>query len=303
MFIITALMTIPVGIAGIFIWPGTPAKPNMLFLTETELALAKSRLQHDKKDVTDDLHQRTRLELLRSIFTNWKIYVLTFWSILFWNAGGTSSGGYLLFIKSLKRYDKVKVNQLGTTAPALGIAYVLFINFASDLFLGRAGALSLAQGLNFVSMVILAVWKVPESAKWVAFNLQYFSVAMSSVLYSWVNTICRDDTQERSIILVIVNLIAQSSTAWTSVLVFKTVEAPRFLKGWTFCGVCAFLCIAWTVLVIRPLSAKIERSLDQRQEGRASSEEQSVESASFKGEGVKTGGTATVTAVAKGSVL
>jgi hypothetical protein len=302
MYIITALMTIPVGIAGIFIWPGTPAKPNMLFLTQEELALAKSRLQNDKKDITEDLHQKTRVQLLRSIFTDWKVYVLAFWSILFWNAGGTSSGGYLLFIKSLKRYDKVKINQLGTTAPALGIAYVLFINFASDLFLGRTGALALAQGLNFIGMVILAVWKVPESAKWVAFNLQYFSVAMSSVLYSWINTICRGNTQERSIILVVVNLIAQSSTAWTSILVFKTVEAPRFLKGWTFCGVCAFLCIAWTILVIRPLSAKVERELQLRREGDASPEEQSLDSASLEGNGSKTGGTATVTTVAKGTV-
>jgi len=263
MFIITALMTIPVGIAGFFIWPGTPARPNLRFLSHEELALAKARLEVDKNDVTEDLHQ-TRTQVLRSIFTDWKIYVLTFWSILFWNAGGTGSGGYLLWLKSLKRYNSVKVNQLGTTAPALGIGYVLFINFASDLFLGRTGALSLAQGMNFIGMVILAVWKVPESAKWVAFNLQYFSVAMSSVLYSWVNTICRGNTQERSIILVIVNLVAQSSTAWTSILVFKTVEAPRYLKGWTFCGVCAFSCILFTVAVVRPLSERNERNLALR---------------------------------------
>lgn len=266
MFIITALMTIPVGISGFFIWPGTPARPNLRFLTHEELTLAKFRLETDKNDVTEDKHQ-TNIQLLRSIFTDWKIYVLTFWSCLFWNAGGTSSGGYLLWLKSLKRYDSVKVNELGTTAPALGIGYVLFINFASDLFLGRTGALSLAQGMNFIGMVILAIWRVPESAKWVAFNLQYFSVAMSSVLYSWVNTICRGNTQERSIILVIVNLVAQSSTAWTSVLVFKTVEAPRFLKGWTFAGTCAFACIAFTVAVIRPLSQRVERELEARSFG------------------------------------
>jgi hypothetical protein len=263
MFIITALMTIPVGISGFFIWPGTPARPNLRFLSHEELALAKARLEVDKNDVTEDQHQ-TLTQVLRSIFTDWKIYVLTFWSILFWNAGGTSSGGYLLWLKSLKRYNSVKVNQLGTTAPALGIGYVLFINFASDLFLGRTGALSLAQCMNFIGMVILAVWKVPESAKWVAFNLQYFSVAMSSVLYSWVNTICRGNTQERSIILVIVNLVAQSSTAWTSILVFKTVEAPRYLKGWTFCAVCAFACVLFTVGVIRPLSERNEKKLSVR---------------------------------------
>jgi hypothetical protein len=273
MFIITALMTIPIGVAGIFIWPGTPAKPNLLFLTKEELALAKSRLEVDKYDTSQDLKQ-SRVQLFRTIFTSWKVYVLAFWSVLFWNAGGTSSGGYLLWIKSLKRYNASKINQLGTTAPALGIFYVLFINFSADLFLGRAGALSLAQGMNLISMIILAVWQVPESAKWVAFNLQYFSVAMSSVLYSWINTICRDDTQTRSIVLVVVNLVAQSTTAWTSILVFKTREAPRFLKGWTFAGTSAFLCILFTLVVVKPLADKHERKL---QAGRETESEGSIE--------------------------
>jgi hypothetical protein len=277
MFIITALMTIPVGVAGIFIWPGTPAKPNLLILTQAELDLAKSRLEVDKNDLTEDL-KKTHWQTLRSVFTDWKIYVLGFWTILFWNAGGTSSGGYLLWLKSLRRYNAAKVNQLGTTAPALGIAYVLFINFSADLFLGRAGALSLAQGLNLIGMIILAVWKVPESAKWVAFNLQYFSVAMSSVLYSWVNTICRDDTHTRSIVLVVINLVAQSTTAWTSILVFKTSEAPRFLKGWTFCGVCAFTCILFTWTVVKPLANKHERRLgSELANGRPSESDESPE--------------------------
>lgn len=112
---------------------------------------------------------------------------------------------------------------------------------------------------------------------------------MSSVLYSWVNTICRGNTQERSIILVIVNLVAQSSTAWTSVLVFKTVEAPRFVKGWTFCGVCAFLCIVFTVFVIRPLSARVERELALR-DGSADSEVSSFgEHVDSKAGGAKVG--------------
>ena len=43
-------MTIPVAIAGVFIWPGTPAKPNKLFLSDAELALAIHRLKAIKAD-------------------------------------------------------------------------------------------------------------------------------------------------------------------------------------------------------------------------------------------------------------
>ena len=257
MFIITALMTIPVGVAGIFIWPGTPARPNLLILTQAELEQAKRRLAVYKTDISTK-PQKTRVQLIRHIFSDWKIYVLTIWAILFWNAGATSTGGYLLWLKSLKRFSSVKVNQLGSTAPAMGIFYVLFINFSSDLFLGRTGAIAFAHAMNTTAMIILAVWNVPESAKWVAFNLYYFQVAMSSVLYGWANDIMRHDIQERAVVLTFMNLVAQSTTAWTPLLVFKTVEAPRFLKGWTFTGVSSFLTVIFTWAVVRTLYLREE---------------------------------------------
>jgi hypothetical protein len=262
MFIISALMTIPVAIAGVFVWPGTPAKPNKLFLTDADLSLAIKRLKEVKADTDEEVKQKTRIELLKHILTDWKVYVLTFWAILFWNAGSSSYGGYLLWLKSLNRYSTPKINQLGTTAPALGILYVLFVNFSSDLLWGPSGAIAFAHTWNFIAMVILAIWNVPESAKWFAFNSTYTQVAMSSVLYGWANDILRHDTAERSVVLVFMNLVAQSTTAWTGVLVFKTVEAPRFLKGWTFCAVCSFLLIVFTYAVVGPLARREERKYE-----------------------------------------
>ncbi|CAI4244167.1 ADQ_G0000840.mRNA.1.CDS.1 [Saccharomyces cerevisiae] len=62
-----------------------------------------------------------------------------------------------------------------------------------------------------------------------------------SCLYSWQNDICRRDAQTRAITLVTMNIMAQSSTAWISVLVWKTEEAPRYLKGFTFTACSAFV--------------------------------------------------------------
>jgi hypothetical protein len=261
MFIIVSLMTIPVAIAGVFIWPGTPARPNRLFLSQTELDVAVHRLKAVKVD-TQVKVELTRFQLIKHIFKDPKIWLLTFWDILFWNAGSSSSGGYLLWLKSLHRFSTPRVTQLGTTAPALGIFFVLFVNFSSDLLWGPSGAIAFAHTWNFTAMVILAVWKVPEAEKWFAFNSTYTQVAMSSVLYGWSNDILRHNSAERSFTLVFMNLIAQSTTAWTSVLVFKTVEAPRFLKGWTFCATNSFVIIFFTYLVIRPLARREERKYE-----------------------------------------
>lgn len=258
MFIICSLMTIPVAIAGVIVWPGTPAKPNKLFLTDADLTLAVERLKATKAD-TEERASQTKIQLLRHIFTDWKIYTLTLWDIFFWNAGSTAYGGYLLWLKSLHRYSTPKVNQLGTTAPALGILYVLFVNFSSDLLWGPSGAIAFAHTWNFIAMVILAIWNVPEAAKWFAFNSTYTTVAVSSVLYGWANEILRHNATERSFIIVFMNLFAQSTTAWTGILVFPTTEAPRFLRGWTFCAVNSFLLILFTYVVIGPLARREEK--------------------------------------------
>ena len=55
-----------------------------------------------------------------------------------------------------------------------------------------------------------------------------FRLGHGSVLYSWQGDICRRDIRERQIVLVSMNMLAQQSTAWIAVLVWKTVEAPRF---------------------------------------------------------------------------
>lgn len=287
MFIIVSLMTIPVAIAGVFIWPGTPARPNRLFLSQTELDLAVHRLKDVKAD-TQEKVELTRLQLVKHIFKDPKIWLLTFWDILFWNAGSSSSGGYLLWLKSLHRFSTPRVTQLGTTAPALGIFFVLFVNFSSDLLWGPSGAIAFAHTWNFTAMVILAVWRVPESAKWFAFNSTYTQVAMSSVLYGWSNDILRHNSAERSFTLVFMNLIAQSTTAWTSVLVFKTVEAPRFLKGWTFCATNSFVIVFFTYLVIQPLARREERKYKLRNQEIFQVNEPAREDGSKKDHGIVT---------------
>ncbi|KAL1979812.1 hypothetical protein VTN96DRAFT_5098 [Rasamsonia emersonii] len=258
MFIITAVMTLPLAIAGFLVWPGTPDKPNRLVLSEDDITLAKARLRNHS-------HQtKYSWGTLRRVFTDWKVYVLTFWDILFWNSAVSSQGVYLLWLKSLKRYSTAELNQLSTTSPALGIFYVLFICFGADLFLTRAGAITLAHVYNSIGLLILVIWNVPESAKWFAFNTNYACVAMSSVLYGWANDILKHDVDERATTLIVMNTIAQSTTAWTYLLTFPTSEAPRFPKGYPFTLAMSLALIAFT-WVVKYLHDRQERQFSEKQ--------------------------------------
>lgn len=231
MYIICAVITIPIGILGFIVLPGTPDMPNRWLLKKKDVELAKKRLTRAGHATAGKFHWRILLKLAQS----WEFWAILWLDIFFWNACiNAGNGAFLLWIKSLGRYDTAKVNEYGTIAPALGILYTLLVCFASDLYLGPAWAITASHAWNITGLAIQVIWDVPEPALWLAFCTAYSAVAMSSVLHGWVNHVLRGAPAERATTLVVINAVSQSTTAWTSLLVFPTVEAPRYLKGWSF---------------------------------------------------------------------
>ncbi|KAF3054068.1 MFS transporter (Seo1) [Didymella keratinophila] len=216
MYIICAIITIPVGLLGLCVLPGTPDKPNKLVLTERDVTIARNRLERAGHNVRGSVNVGTFVKIAKSPLV-WAFLLL---DIFFWNGSiNTSSGGYLLWLKSLNRYSNARINELGAISPALGIFYTLAVCFASDLILGPVWAITVSHIWNIIGLIILTIWNVPEPAIWFAFMTTYSAVAMST---------------ERAVALVLANTLAQSTTAWTPLLVFKTVEGPKFPKGWPF---------------------------------------------------------------------
>jgi hypothetical protein len=231
MYIICAVITIPIGLLGYCVLPGTPDRPNRLVLSDRDVEIARNRLKRAGHNVKGNVTIHTFVKIAKSPLV-WAFLLL---DIFFWNGSiNTSTGGYLLWLKSLNRFSKSRINELGAISPALGIFYTLAVCFASDLVLGPAWAITVAHTWNIIGLIILSVWNVPESAKWFAFMTTYSAVAMSSVLYGWINSQLSYSPAERAIALVLANTLAQSTTAWTPLLVFKTVEGPRFHKGYPF---------------------------------------------------------------------
>ncbi|KAH4935904.1 hypothetical protein HBI67_138550 [Parastagonospora nodorum] len=231
MYIVCAILTIPVGIVGLFVIPGTPDQPSKWILKDKDVQLSKDRLQRAGHKTEGKVTVQTFVRIGKSP----RVWALLLLDIFFWNGSvNTTTGGYLLWLKSLKRYTPARLNQLGAMSPGLGIFYTLAVCFGSDLLFGPAWAITIAHIWNIIGLIILTIWHVPEPALWFAFMTTYSAVAMSSVLYGWINSQLSYSPAERSVALVLANTISQSTTAWTPLLVFKTVEAPRFIKGYPF---------------------------------------------------------------------
>jgi hypothetical protein len=98
MYIICAIITIPVGILGFLVIPGTPDKPNTWVLKKSEVELAKARLHRAGHKTEGKVTLQTFVKLAKSP----RVWALLLLDIFFWNgSANTSTGGYLLWLKSL----------------------------------------------------------------------------------------------------------------------------------------------------------------------------------------------------------
>ncbi|RSL59379.1 hypothetical protein CEP54_007291 [Fusarium duplospermum] len=224
LYIICFVITIPVGIICFFVLPGTVAQPNRWFLSKEDVEVTKRRLEQDGHKTSGKL----KVHHIRRTLTSPRFWAVAFIDILWKNAGlYKTQGSYLLWIKSLGRYSASKVNQLGSTS---------MLRFRPPHWAGMGHLLLIALELG---------------ALWFAFTTSFWANAMSTVFHGWVNNLLRDSPEERSFTLVLINTIAEATTAVIPLGVFKTIESPTFPKGYPFCFGCAVgvivvtLALAW----------------------------------------------------------
>lgn len=258
LFVIDTIITIPIGIIGFFVLPGTPNKCYSLFLSDEEIYLARDRLR--RANIASESHGPDffNKELWKSLISDWRFYMFVLLNTLGWNASNASSGAYILWLKSLKKYSIPLVNKYSTITPAIGVGWIWLAGCLADYGKSRFGAIAVTQVLNVLGNVILAVWHIPENAIWFAFCLSYTGWAASTANYSWAADANRHNPQRRAITVINMNMIGQATTAVSSAFVWKTVEAPRYLKGYSFTAAGAFVMILCAVAIL-PLYKRDER--------------------------------------------
>lgn len=70
-FIIDGVISLPIALAGFFLYPGIPTSPRVWWLKEEEQALAQARMQDDgvKKS------RKIGKQMLKRVFTRWHFYI------------------------------------------------------------------------------------------------------------------------------------------------------------------------------------------------------------------------------------
>ncbi|KAG0672139.1 hypothetical protein C6P40_003574 [Pichia californica] len=250
MFIVDGGISFGVALLAFICIPGTPAKCYSLFLTDDEIRLARRRMKKNGTDVNQSTKALFDLPTWKKAFSTWHVYFLGFINILGFNSNNTSSGSFVLWLKSLKKYDTVMINNLSTVPPALGILYVLIICVGADITRKRFLFVSLSFLLNFIGNTILAVWDVSYGAKWFAFCFGYWSWSQSSVFNPLISDFFRKDTDVRAVAWMAIYIIGLQSSAWIGRLIWPTTASPRFHVGFSTCaafsiGFAVFIGIAY----------------------------------------------------------
>jgi ACS family pantothenate transporter-like MFS transporter len=225
LFIIDGLITIPIAIYGLFLFPDTPTTTSAFYLTSSERALAISRVP--------EVPERApwNLAFVKRVFTSWYWYGFVILWIIAGETESFSSNSLLaLYMKSTKRYSVSQLNNYPTGVPAVGIFSTLCWATLTDFLGGKRYLVGYWIAITGIatSVMILA----PTSTTGVYFGAYYWAgsvYACQATFFAWANDAMRwEEDGLRAVVIASMNCGSNAVNAWWSLLFYSANFAPKF---------------------------------------------------------------------------
>ncbi|KAI1457188.1 MFS general substrate transporter [Annulohypoxylon moriforme] len=263
LFIIDGIITLPIALYGFLFFPDTPSTTSAFYLSESEKALAVSRVPpvEDKSPVS--------WTFFKKCLTSW-----FFWGfVVLWIVAGetesfSTNALLALYMKSHPtiKYSVSQLNNYPTGIPAVGIISTLFWATLTDFLNGKRYLVGYFIAITGIatSAMILAASKDPTNSMStsVVFAAYYWAGAVyacQATFFAWANDTLRyEEHMFRAVVLAGMNLGSNAVNAWWSIIFYGASMAPWFNKGmWAMIAV-SILLILWTA-VLSYTTAKHEK--------------------------------------------
>ncbi|KAF9892252.1 hypothetical protein FE257_002029 [Aspergillus nanangensis] len=246
LFIIDGIFTIPVALIGYAIFPGIPDSPKPFYLTDGDVALAKERVRRAGIRRPGKLG----LDVFKRTMKRWHIWVF----ILCYACMIISSypNGYMNLWLKAEGYSVTQINQLPTVIYGINIV-ASWLGTTLAAIYPTWIIYTIVTVCCMFSTTCMVVWNIPTGLKFFAWYLFGVAGCSSPILYSTVNTIVKDDSEERALILGSMMTFGYSFNIWVPLLLFPTAGpdgAPRWRKGWPVTLVFFFLLWAGFITAI-----------------------------------------------------
>lgn len=233
LYILAFIITIPIIVYGYWTLPGLPEKQHATkLLKPSELRLARLRMIREGRKTNDKLN----LSIIVDTIKGWRFWALVTFAIFFSQADGISSNsGLQIWLKNNAIYSVPKINTITTIVPAVTIVFSLLNGVIVDCWKGsHPFIIAYVAFLNMLAAILLTIWKISTGGKLFAFFLSGTANSIAAVLYSWANIICSGNSNSRALTLSTMNTLGNTFSVWVPLFVWRTEDAPRYLKGYAF---------------------------------------------------------------------
>jgi len=176
--------------------------------------------------------KRLTWKTIRDIFVSWPVYL--FCSIFIVHVLGIRIYSYFnLWLKSTKKWSVEEINIIPSAGYGLQIIFTLSYAWTSDAIRSRWPVIIFACLVSLIGCIILSVWPSDNiTAMMAGWLLTFCETGAGALIISWVNEICSESAEQRTIIIGIVEAVAFTFQAWVPLFVYNTTYAPQFPIGY-----------------------------------------------------------------------
>ncbi|KAK0620728.1 major facilitator superfamily domain-containing protein [Immersiella caudata] len=295
LFIIDGIITIPVALYGLLLFPDTPETTTAPYLTPEERSLAVSRLLSQTTE--EDLESKPKVftwSFVRIVLTSWEWWGFVILWIIAGETESFSSNALLaLYMKShpsMRGYAVSQLNNYPTGVPAVGIVSTLFWAALTDTLGGCRELVGYFIGVTGVAtsaMILTAMHSANPGggkATTVVFAAYYWAgtvYACQAVFFAWANDAMRGRAPVfRGVVLAGMNLGSNAVNAWWSIVFYGASMAPWFERGMYAMVATSVALSAWTAGLTYMIKRNKGRQIleDGETKGDASNKEAGVKS-------------------------
>lgn len=227
LFIFDGIIGLPVCLYGYFAVPDSPANTKVKWLKPHEKAMAIDRMERVGREPPKKLTKKT----FRDIFTSWPVYLF---SIAFTCQllGIRIYNYFTIYLKDVG-YSVEKTNLIPTGAFAFCAGMTLIYAWTSDAIGQRVPVIWVAATISLIGCIILSVY--PEhnpTAMMAGWVLTYGQTGASALIMSYCNEVLSYSTEQRLVVIGIVETCGFVMNAWVILFTYPSGEAPRFSIGY-----------------------------------------------------------------------
>ncbi|KAI9666076.1 MAG: hypothetical protein M1821_004011 [Bathelium mastoideum] len=181
LFIIDAVISLPVALAGYFVIPDVPEICRAFYFRKEEIAFAQKRMELEGRKPRAKFTKKK----IRKILTSWHIYLLALLYVTFNNGAGGAAPIFAQYLKDSKnpKYTVTQINTYPTTTYAVQIVTTLTYAWLSDSVLNGARWPPIVFGgiINIICYVSLAVWDLPNGWRWTCYIISGAGYGLSGL--------------------------------------------------------------------------------------------------------------------------